>query len=145
MELIKQQCGCKPLQHFDLFEDHTEGVSAFRRLAGEQPATILMNRFLHKATKSWLFVLCKRAHPENIDAFDWFINILAHLFNLFQIFSSLNFKHQKVVSLSKIRMFPTSVFCHYVKLNLHRTNQDGVSSYFFKQLSVAASSLRQRS
>ena len=30
--------------------------------------------------------LRKGVHPENIDAFDWLIYILAYLFNLFQIF-----------------------------------------------------------
>ena len=88
----------------------------------------------YKATKSWLSVLHKYTHSENIDAFGWFINILAHLFNLFQIFPSSNFKHQKIVSLSKIRMLRTSVFCQC----------ESVSSCFFKQLNIAASSLCQR-
>ena len=46
-----------------------------------------------RAMKSWLFVLRKRSHPENIDAFRWFANILAHN-NLFRICSSSNFKLQ---------------------------------------------------
>ena len=61
-----------------------------------------------------------------------------------QIFPSLNFKHQKIVSLSKIRMFPTSVFLQYVKLILHWTNQDSASSCFFKQLNIATSRFHKR-
>ena len=72
---------------------------------------------LYKATKCWVSVLRKRAHPKNIDAFVWFINILAHLLNLFHIFPSYNFKLQKIVILPKIRTFPTNVFCQCVKLN----------------------------
>ena len=72
---------------------------------------------LYKATKCWVSVLRKRAHPKNTDAFAWFINILAHLLNLFHIFPSNNFKLQKIVILPKIRTFPTNVFCQYVKLN----------------------------
>ena len=84
------------------------------------------------------YLLLRCAHPKNIDVFGWFINILAHLFNLFQICPSSNFKHQKIVSLSKIRMFPTSMFCQCVELNLCWTNWGSVSSCFFKQLNIAA-------
>ena len=103
-----------------------------------------MYQIYTKATKSCLSVLRKREHPKIIDAFGWFINILAHLFNLLQIFPSSNFKHQKIVSLSKIRMFSTIVFCQCVKLNLRWTYRGSVSSCFFKQLNIPASSLRQR-
>ena len=98
----------------------------------------------HKATETWLSVLRRRAHPQNIHSFGWFINTSVHQFNLFQIFSSSNFKHQKIVSLPKMRMFPTSVFCQCVKLNLHWSNWDSASSCFFKQLNIATSSLHQR-
>ena len=59
------------------------------------------NTRMDYATKSWLSVLCKQAHPENNDALGCFINILVHLFNLLQIFPSPNFKHQKIVRYCK--------------------------------------------
>ena len=80
------------------------------------------------------YLFCVSAHSENNDAFSGFINILAPLFNLFQIFP--NIKHQNSVSLSEIRMFPTSAFCQCVKLNLCWTNRSSVSSCFFNQLNM---------
>ena len=78
------------------------------------------------------YLFCVSAHPKNMDAFGWFINTLAHLFNYFKFFPGSNFKHQKIVGLSKIEMFPTSVFCQCVKLNFRWTNRDSFSSCFFK-------------
>ena len=59
-------------------------------------------------------------------------------------FSKLKVKTSKIVSLNKIRMFPTSVICQCVKVDLCWTNRERVSSCFFKQLKIAASCLRQR-
>ena len=42
-------------------------------------------------------------HPENIEAFGWFINILARVFNLLQIFPSSNFQHEKNVKLKVVK------------------------------------------
>ena len=102
-----------------------------------------MTHMGHKIFKAYRlrkvdYLLPRHAHPKNIDVFGWFINILVHLFNLFQIRPSSNFKHQKIVSLSKIRMFPTSMFCQCVELNLCWTNWGSVSYCFFKQLNIAA-------
>ena len=41
-----------------------EGVNAFRRLAGEQPLTILKNRFLHKSF--WRILLIVKRFERNI-------------------------------------------------------------------------------
>ena len=89
-----------------------------------------------KAMKSWLTILCKCTDPQNMDTFGWFNNILVYLFNLFQNFPSSNFRHWNIVSLSKIRMSPTNLFCQCVKLNLHWTNWDSASSFFFKKLNI---------
>ena len=85
-----------------------------------------------KAAEIWLSVLSERACPKNIHALDWFFQYFSASFQFISNFSKFKLQTSKIVSLFKIRMFPTGVFCQCVKLN-----RDSVCSCFFKQLNIA--------